>query len=101
MNYDLNTDRINWKDECSWIGIALVSGLVLSLLFSFFDRFPASNPLVITFWSCVGFNVLSILLRLQNHRGEFWLGRTIHKESRIKVAFPVVGFVFGIALLVF
>ena len=101
MSYDINTDRMDWKDESSWIGIALVSGLLLSLLFSYFDRFPDSSPLVVALCSCVGFYVLSILLRLQNHRGEFWLGKPIHKEKRLKFVFPAVGFVFGLALLVF
>ena len=101
MSYQFNTDRMDWKDESSWIGISLISGLVLSVLFSYFQRFPEANLFVVALCCCLGFYLLSILLRLQNHRGEFWLGRTIHKESRLKFVFPVVGFAFGLALLVF
>jgi len=101
MSYNTNTDRMDWKDESTWIGIATVSGLVLTLLFSYFDRFPESSALVVVLCSCLGFYLLSILLRLQNHRGEFWLGRTVHKENRLKFVFPIVGFVFGLALLIF
>jgi len=101
MSYDINTDSMDWKGESSWIGIAVISGLILSLVFTYVERFPGSNPLVVALCSCLGFYVLSILLRLQNHRGEFWLGRTIHRERRLKFVFPVVGFAFGLALVIF
>ena len=101
MNYDLNNDRLDWKDEASWAGIAAGSGLLLALLFAFFERFPGTSLVVVAVWCCLGFYILSVLLRLQNHRGEFWLGRTILNEGRLKVVFPVVGFIFGLALLIF
>ena len=101
MSFDVNTDRMDWKDESSWMGIALVSGILLAALFLYVDRFPGAGALVVALCCSLGFYLLSILLRIQNHRGELWLGRTIHKESRLKIAFPLVGFAFGLALLVF
>ena len=101
MSYDSNTDRVDWKDEASWLGLATLSGLMLAMLFRYFDRFPGASPVVLALACCAGFYILSILLRLQNHRGDFWLGRTVLRESRLKVFFPLVGFAFGLALLVF
>jgi hypothetical protein len=94
-----NSDKVNWKDEGSWVAIALVSGALLAALFLYLDRFPGAGAAVVVLLTCLGFYLLSILLRLQNHRGEFWLGRTIHKEGRLKIVFPIVGFAFGFALL--
>jgi len=99
MNFDLGTDRMDWRDEISWLVIAGISGMLMSLLFAAFDRFPGAGLPVVMLLCCVGFYVLSILLRLQNHRGEFWLGRTIVREGRLKLVFPAVGFVVGLALL--
>jgi hypothetical protein len=99
MADDGDSDKVDWKDEGAWAAIAVISGVLLAVLFLYFDRFPEAGSVVVVLLSCLGFYLLSILLRLQNYRGEFWLGRTIHKESRMKVIFPVVGFAFGFALL--
>ena len=101
MSFDTKTDQMNWKDEFSWMGICSASGLIMTLFFAAFDRFPGASLAVVALSSCLGFYLLSILLRLQNHRGEFWLGRTILKERRLKFIVPVVGFLFGLALLIF
>lgn len=101
MSYDSKTDRMDWKDESSWLGIATLSGLSMALVFGYFERFPGASPVILALSCCAGFYILSILLRLQNHRGEFWLGRTVLREGRLKVFFPLVGFAFGLVLLVF
>ncbi|MEZ5489746.1 MAG: hypothetical protein R3F50_05445 [Gammaproteobacteria bacterium] len=100
MSDDSGFERWGWKNESSWLGIATLSGLSMALLFGYFDRFPGASPVVVALICCAGFYILSILLRLQNHRGEFWLGKTVISEGRLKVIFPLLGFAFGLALLV-
>ena len=39
MSYDEKTDKIDWKDEYSWIIISAISGIVLSFIFIIFNRF--------------------------------------------------------------
>ena len=101
MSFDTKTDQMNWRDEFSWMGTCIGSGLILTLFFAAVDRFPGVSLAVVARSSCLGFYLLSILARLQNHRGEFWLGRTILKERRLKIIVPVAGFLFGVALLEF
>lgn len=98
MSYDAQTDRMNWKDECSWLAISFVSGLLLSSLFIFFDRFPATNNMVILAICCAGFYLLSILMRIQNHRGKPLTGKTGVKEQYLKFVFPILGFGIGLAI---
>lgn len=90
---------MNWQDEFKWMYIAFGAGVLLSFLLIYFQRFPDTNYILLSAICCIGLYVLSILLRIQNHRGQLWLGRTIVAESKLKVVFPVVGFVVGIAVI--
>ena len=101
MSYKEKTDQMDWKDEFSWMGIAFIAGLILSILFTYYERFPGASNMLVAIVSCFSFYVLSILLRIQNHRGQLLIGKTIIAEGKLKVIFPVVGLTVGIALLVF
>ena len=101
MSYDEKTDQMNWKDEIVWFGISFLSGTVLSLLFLFFDKFPEANKITIFIICTVGFYILSILVRIQNHRGKILSGKTGIKEKYLKFIFPVLGFVIGVAVIFF
>ena len=99
MSYDEKTNRINWRDETGWLLISIISGLLLSFLFMYFDRFPKANGIAIIAFCCVGFYFLSILLRAQNHRGKSLTGKTAIKEQYIKYIFPLLGFGIGFAII--
>jgi len=99
MSYDEKTDKIDWKNEYAWVGISLLSGLVLSLLFISFDRFPETNHVAVISSSCIGFYVLGILLRIQNHRGKILTAKTAVNEKYLKYIFAIAGFGIGLALL--
>lgn len=99
MSYNAKTDRMDWKDEFSWLAIALVSGVLLSSVFIFFDRFPGVNNWVIFLICCAGFYLLSILVRIQNHRGKPLTGKTGAKEPYLKYIFPIFEFGVGFAIL--
>jgi len=96
MSYD---EKINWNEENTWILISLISGLILSFLFIYFDRFPNTNLIAILSISCIGFYILSILLRIQNHRGKILTAKTAVNEKYLKYIFPIVGFGIGLALI--
>ena len=57
MSYNEKTDQMDWKDEFTWMGIALVAGLILSILFIYFERFPGANNNLVGIVSCVAFLV--------------------------------------------
>ena len=38
MSYDEKTDKMDWKNEYSWMIISVISGIVLSFLF-IYDRY--------------------------------------------------------------
>lgn len=99
MAYDEKTDRMNWKDEFSWFVISLLSGLLLSFLFIYFDKFSNANDILILFICCIGFYLLSILIRIQNHRGKTLTGKTAVNERYLKFIFPILGFGIGGAIL--
>ena len=101
MSFDEKTDVMNWKDECIWILISIGSGTLLALLYFYFQTFPAANPVVLVLLCCLGFYLLSILIRIQNHRGQALTGKPAFAEARLKFVFPVLGFALGIALLLF
>ena len=95
----MGTDRINWKDELNWLAIAIVSAFLLSLFFLYFNKFPGTKVVVIYVVCLAGFYLLSILLRIQNHRGKPLTGKTAIKEKYIKYIFPLLGFAIGFAIL--
>jgi len=101
MSYDEKTDRIVWRDESSWIVISLISGLLLSFIFAYYERFSDSNLAVVASICCVGFYLLSILIRIQNHRGKPLTGKTAFNDKYLKFIFPVLGFAIGFALIFF
>jgi hypothetical protein len=95
VSYDENTDLMNWKNELSWLAISFGSGLLLSFLFIYFDKYS----IVIYAICCIGFYLLSILVRAQNHRGKMLTGKTGVKEKYLKYIFPLLGFGIGFAIL--
>ena len=99
MSFDENTDHMNWKDEFNWVIISITSGLVLSTLFFHFDRFPEVNIVAVYAVCCIGFYLLSILVRIQNHRGKPLTGKTGVEERYLKYIFPLLGFGIGFAIL--
>ena len=101
MSYDVKSDKMDWKDEYSWMVISIISGIVLSILFIHFDKFHGSSPITVVVLSCLGFYILSILLRIQNQRGRVLTGKPASAEKIIKYIFPILGFVFGIAIIFF
>jgi uncharacterized membrane protein YfcA len=101
MSYDDKTGSINWKDEFSWIVISLISGLLLSILFAYYDRFPLTNPLLVSSLCIIGFYLLSILIRAQNQRGKTLTGKTAFNVKYLKFVFPALGFAIGFALVFF
>ena len=101
MSYDDNTGKMDWKDESIWMLISLISGAFLSFIFIHFNRFQnAYSPAVFSL-CCIGFYVLSILMRIQNHRGKILTAKTAINEKYIKYLFPLIGFGIGLALLFF
>jgi len=101
MSFNEKTDKMDWKDEITWILIAICSGVLLSYFYYYFQVFPDVNNLVVVFSCCISFYVLSILVRIQNHRGQALTGKPAFDEKKLKLVFPVLGFVIGIALLLF
>ena len=101
MSYDVKSDKMDWKDEYSWMVLSIISGVALSILFIHFDKFHGSSPITVVVLSCLGFYILSILLRIQNQRGRVLTGKPASAEKIIKHIFPILGFVFGIAIIFF
>lgn len=99
MSYDEKTDKMDWKDEYTWMVLSLISGVLLSFLFFYFDKLPNSSPVAVISICCISFYILSILVRIQNHRGKVLTGKRVLNEEILKFVFPVLG--FGIALLIF
>ena len=101
MSYDEKTGKMDWKEEYAWIAISLISGLVLSFIYLYFNRFPSANHVAVISICCFGFYVLSILIRAQNHRGKTLTGKTGFNEKTLKYIFPIFGFGIGLALFFF
>ena len=99
MSYDEKADKMDWKDEFTWMVLSLISGVLLSFIFFYFDKFSKINPLAVVSVCCIGFYILSILIRIQNHRGKVLTVKRAINEKISKFIFPVLG--FGIALLLF
>ncbi len=90
MDYHEKINKVDWKDECSWMVISAISGIVLWIIFLVFDRFPNVGFGFLLLACCIGFYGISILLRIQNHIGKPLTGR-------IKVVFPILGLILGFA----
>ena len=99
MSYDPKSGKVDWRDEAGWMLISLISAVVMTLMFLYFDRFPNQNTLFIFLAACVGFYLIGIVARIQNYRGILLTGKTAFDEKLLKVAFPILGFVFGFALI--
>ena len=101
MSYDEKTDKIDWKDEYSWMVISAISGIVLSFIFIIFNRFPNSSYFTVLSGCCISFYMLSILIRIQNHRGKVLTGKAGSDKKKLKLVFPILGFGLGFALIFF
>jgi uncharacterized membrane protein YfcA len=99
MSYDDKSGKMDWKDESIWMLISLISGAVLSFIFIHFNRFQNIGAAGVFSLCCIGFYVLSILLRIQNHRGKILTSKTAINEKYIKYTFPLIGFGLGLAFL--
>ena len=99
MGYDPKTNTMDWRDEATWLAISLASGLLLAAIFYYVARFPEARSLVLGIICVAGFYVLSILVRIQNHRGRILIGRAAIKERYAKFLFPVLAFAIGAAIL--
>lgn len=64
--------------------ISIVSGLLLSYLYIYYQRFPDADNLTIVVICCVAFYVFSIILRIQNHRGKAITGKPGFNEKALK-----------------
>jgi len=101
MSFNEKTDKMDWKDESIWILISIGSGLLLALLYIYFQRFPETDNLQIILTCCIAFYALSIFIRIHNHRGQALTGKPAFAEAKLKFVFPVLGFAVGIAVLIF
>ena len=75
--------------------------MLLSFFYFYFQLFAGVNNLVVALSCCISFYVLSILVRIQNHRGQALTGKPAFDEKKLKFVFPVLGFVIGVAPLLF
>ena len=101
MSFNEKTGQMDWKDELIWMLISIGSGMLLSSIYIYFQRFPHANYFVLVLICCASFYILGILIRIQNHRGKILTGRTAFDEAKLKFTYPVLGFIAGIALLLF
>ena len=101
MSFNEKTEQMDWKDEFIWILISFGSGVLLSFLYFYLQKFPDANHLVVILSCCLAFYALSILVRIQNHRGQALTGKPAFDEKKLRVVFPILGFAIGIALLLF
>jgi len=101
MSFNEKTGQMNWKDELVWVLISIASGILLSLVYFHFQRFANVNNFTVVLACCMAFYVLSILVRIQNHRGQALTGRPAFNEAKLKLVFPLLGFAIGVALLLF
>jgi hypothetical protein len=99
MSYDPKTDKMDWRDEATWIAISCASGLLLAVAFLRSGRFTAASPFVLVSICMAGFYVLSILIRIQNQRGRIHTGKALVDERYLKFIFPIAGFGLGVAIL--
>ena len=62
-------------------------------------KFPEANIVMLCAVCCISFYLLSILVRIQNHRGKPLTGKTGVEEKYLKYIFPLLGFGIGLAIL--
>lgn len=82
-----------------WGLISQLCGLLLALLYLYFNTFPQLGRAAMLFCCSGGFYLLSIVVRIFNHKGQALSGKPTFDESRLKYLFPPLGFLIGIALL--
>lgn len=101
MSFDEKTEKMDWKDEFVWILISIGSGVLLSLLYFYLKLFSDAHNLVVVLSCCIAFYVLSILVRIQNNRGQALTGKPAFDEKKLIYVFPILGFAIGLSLLLF
>ena len=101
MSYNEKTDKIEWKGEWSWFAVSLISGIIMSLMFVYYKRFPGVSLAFIIICCCVGIYLLSILIRAQNHRGKNILGKTGFNEKYLKYSLPFLSIGIGLLFIFF
>ena len=98
MSFNEKTGLMDWRDEFSWVLIAIVSGILLAVVYRYFNRFHDVEGFLLAAGCSAAFYFISILLRIHNYRGQLLTGRTALNERKLKYIFPIVGFAFGIAI---
>ena len=63
MSVHEKTGQMDWEDESAWMLISIVSSLLLSYLFIYYQRFPDAGNLTIIVICCVAFYVFSIFIK--------------------------------------
>ena len=101
MRYVEKTDKIDWKGEWSWLAVSLISGIIMSLMFIYYNRFPGVSLAFIIICCCVGVHLLSILIRAQNHRGKVLSGKTGFNEKYLKYSLPFLAIGIGLLFIFF
>ena len=101
MSYDEKTGKIDWKGEWSWLAVSLISGIIMSLMFVYYKRFPGVSLAFIIICCCVGMYLLSILIRAQNHRGKTISGKTGFNEKYLKYGLPFLAIGIGLLFIFF
>ena len=101
MSFDETSDRMNWKDELSWMAMAGLSGLLQWLLFRHFGTFASANQIMVLAVTLLAFYLLGVLVRIQNVRGRVLTGRKAFPERILIWVYPVPGFLIGLALIIF
>jgi hypothetical protein len=102
MRHHEETGRAGWRKESGWLAISVFSGLILSLLYRYFNRFPTVNPVALMLTACSSFYFLSILVRARNLRRPTAAGQGAALPDRyLKILFPVLGFAIGLVFFFF
>jgi hypothetical protein len=101
MSYDKKTGKFDLKGELSWIAVSLISGIIMTSMFVYYNRFPGVSLAFIIICCCVGVHLLSILIRAQNHRGKVLSGKTAFKEKYLKYSLPFLAIGIGLLFIFF
>ena len=87
MRFNEKIGHMDWRDEYSWILISISCGVLPSLLYIRYQRFSDVSNLIVVSVCCIAFYCLSILLRIQNHRGRIISGKLAFEEKKLKLFF--------------